>query len=127
MRNEFGKTFGGYTPLKWNSVSNGNYVADHSLSSFIFSLDLKEKFKLKDANNAIRYHTSYGPMFGNSDFYLCDNCHTSNSSYCGFPTAYEGNNKYERNQQAYTAFGGMPSSYHFRVVEYEVFRVVLEE
>jgi len=40
VRTEFGKTIGGYTPLKWNAMTDGNYVPDLHKDSFLFSVDL---------------------------------------------------------------------------------------
>ncbi len=50
--NEFGKKFGGYTPVAWTSDKK-HWVADKSLRSFIFSIDMGEKFKLNLAQFAI--------------------------------------------------------------------------
>jgi hypothetical protein len=52
VHNEFGKKFGGYTPVAWTSDKK-HWVADKSLKSFIFSIDMGEKFKLNLAQFAI--------------------------------------------------------------------------
>jgi hypothetical protein len=52
VRTEFDKVIGGYTPLAWNS-SKKHWAADKSLQSFIFSLDLKERFALNLAQFAV--------------------------------------------------------------------------
>ena len=40
VETEYGKIIGGYTPLPWNS-SKKHWAADKSMTSFIFSLDLR--------------------------------------------------------------------------------------
>lgn len=52
IHNEFGKKIGGYTPVAWTSDKK-QWVSDKSLSSFIFSLDMNEKFNLNLAQFAI--------------------------------------------------------------------------
>ena len=42
VRNEFGKTMGGFTHYPW--ASSGGGVYDSGKKAFIFSLDMKEKF-----------------------------------------------------------------------------------
>ena len=52
IQTEYGKVIGGYTPLAWNS-SKKHWAADKSMKSFIFSVDLREKFNLNLAQFAI--------------------------------------------------------------------------
>lgn len=52
IETEYGKIIGGYTPLAWNS-SKKHWAADKTMTSFIFSIDLKEKFTLNLAQFAI--------------------------------------------------------------------------
>jgi hypothetical protein len=52
IETEYGKVIGGYTPLPWNS-SNKHWAADKSMNSFIFSLDLRERYGLNLAQFAI--------------------------------------------------------------------------
>ena len=126
VRTEFGKTIGGYTPIHWNAVQSGDYAPDPSLASFVFSMDLREVFRLKDANKAIYCHTGYGPIFGGGhDMYISDGCNGNNNSGCSFPHSYDGNGKYEKNQQAWTALTGSTNSNYFKVLEYEVYQVIL--
>lgn len=40
LETEYGKVIGGYTPLAWNS-SKKHWAADKSMTSFIFSIDLR--------------------------------------------------------------------------------------
>ena len=124
MRTEFDKTIGGYTPVCWNVV-NG-YAHDANKASFLFSVDLREVFRLKDANKGILCHTGSGPRFGGGpDMHLADGCNGNYSSGCDFPYSYDGNGKYEKNQQAWTALTGSTNSNYFKVLEYEVYQVIL--
>jgi hypothetical protein len=52
IHNEYGKKFGGYASVAWTSDKK-HWVADKSLSSFIFSIDMAKKFKLNLAQFAI--------------------------------------------------------------------------
>ena len=62
--------FGGFTPLNWNK-GQGETTKDPSNQTFIFSLDLFKKFDIIDKNKiAIKYYSSYGPFFGDSDIRL---------------------------------------------------------
>lgn len=40
LETEYGKVIGGYTPLAWNSTKK-HWAADKSMTSFIFSIDLR--------------------------------------------------------------------------------------
>ena len=52
LETEYSKVLGGYTPVAWNS-NKKHWVADKSMSSFIFSVDMREKFSLNLAQFAI--------------------------------------------------------------------------
>ena len=83
----------------------------------------------KDQNALIYCHGSLGPVFGNGngcDLLISDACHNNRISQTNFPTQYnkEGENQYINNQDSYKLFSGSTSGKDFRVVEYEVFRVV---
>jgi hypothetical protein len=60
------------------------------------------------------------------DLFIADGCNANNNSYADFPYSYnrEGSSKIEKSQQSYTDFCGAPSGHNFRVLEYEVFRVL---
>jgi hypothetical protein len=95
VRTEFGKTIGGFTNHAWNS--SNTYVNDPNSRTFLFSLDLKEKYTPVKYDQLIYPHQSYGPCFGGGhDLCLYDQCHI-NSSYANFPFSYnlEGEKKYD--------------------------------
>jgi hypothetical protein len=43
VENEYGKKLGGYTPLVWNKEKK-NWSVDKEKKTFVFSVDLKEKY-----------------------------------------------------------------------------------
>jgi hypothetical protein len=76
--------------------------------------------------NAIGNNYNYGPIFGGSgDIAIYDKCNQSNGSYTNFPNSYNlASNPYTNNQASYTAFCGATSGYNFKVIEYEVYKVI---
>jgi hypothetical protein len=113
--------FGGYTPLAWSS--RNEWVSDPSLKSFVFTLknlhNLPPRiFKQQRENYAILCNSSYGPVFGNGHtLSVWDQCHTSNSSYSNFGSAYPNDTGIAGNQV-------LAGTQHFTVEEIEVFEVV---
>jgi len=83
----------------------------------VFSLTDKEKYPLK-ANMeqyAIYTNQSYLASFGGGfDFYLCDNCNTTNSSYSNFGHSYDTKGK---------AKEALCGAYNFTLKEIEVYHV----
>jgi hypothetical protein len=63
---------GGYTPLVWNRAKK-NWSPDKEQKTFIFSLDLKEKYKLNLPQFAIANNPDRGPIFGCCDLFISDN------------------------------------------------------
>jgi len=58
--------FGGFTPLNWHQEYKSEY--DNKKMTFVFSLNLMEKFELKTSSrDAIFCGDHYGPTFGNCD------------------------------------------------------------
>lgn len=72
IETEFGKVIGGYTPIAWSSAKK-QWAADKSLKSFIFSLNMREKFNLNLAQFAIANNPDKGPIFGCCDICIVDN------------------------------------------------------
>ncbi len=88
MRTEFGKTIGGFSQYAWDAVSN-SYLNEVGKNSFIFSLDLKEKFVPVGTNNLIYCNTDFGPTFGNGhDLFISDQCDANKDSCAIIATAY---------------------------------------
>lgn len=124
VRTEFGKTIAGFTKYPW--TQNGDYKSDGGRHCWLLSLDLKQKMVPKCDLGLIRGSSECGPVFGGHnghDLYLIDKCHENNGSRSNFPTYYnfEGEPKYENNQESYLAFCGATKDMNFKVEEYEVF------
>ena len=108
-----GKRFGGFTDNAWDQSSNYK----HGSNGFIFSLDDKSIYYNKSNQNEIRCNSGYGPTFGGGhDFYICDKCNTSNSSYDN------SGNTYDTKGKKY-AMAGADS---FFVKDYEVYLLEFE-
>ena len=108
-----GRRFGGFTDAQWDQ--NSSYKTGSN--GFIFSLDNNEIYYNKDNRYNINCNSSYGPMFGGGcDFYICDSCNSSNSSYDNSGHSYETNGKQY-------ALAGNSS---FLVQDYEVFQLELQ-
>ena len=113
------KVFGGYSDQSWTSTSN--YKTSTNL--WIFSLDAKEKYKLKNANSnqGVYCHTSYGPTFGGGhDIYISNNPSSDNSCYSNYGHSYESKGLSYSTTQAQSHLAG---SYNFKVLEIEVFQL----
>ena len=102
-----GYCFGGYTSHFW--PSNNTYGKDEK--SFLFSLDLKSKYKCIKYKSAIWYINSYF-SFGDN-LYIFDNCTKNNKNYLNHPASYEIPKNNELN-------GG---ENNFTVKSYEVYEV----
>ena len=67
-----GKIFGGFTPLSWKN--EGFLIKDLNNQTFIFSLNLKKKYKLVNENSdGIFCFDIFGPNFGGFYFWLKKN------------------------------------------------------
>jgi hypothetical protein len=119
IETEYGKVIGGYTPLAWNS-SKKHWAADKSMTSFIFSIDLREKFNLNLAQFAIACNPDKGPIFGCCDICIVDNSNVEKSN-AEFPISYN-NFKYARNPESSQAFTGHVKG-RFTTKDWEVYQI----
>jgi hypothetical protein len=117
-----GNIFGGFTPVKWESVEGGKFKADDSLKSFVFTLKNPHniparRFALKAEKKeyTIYCHSERGPSFGN-DIYVSDNCNANTGSATFLGRAYT-NDTGLRGQIVFTG------SQYFQVREIEVFAI----
>lgn len=76
------------------------------MKSFIFSLNMKEKFQLNLSQFAIACNPDKGPIFGCCDICVFDNANKEKSN-AEFPISYN-NGKHSRGQNTYIAFTGHP-------------------
>lgn len=73
-----GNRFGGYTsvPLKKNAENESIY----DKNSFVFSIDNKSKYNIKNPSNEVFSNKNYGPYFGSSSAFYIGNKFLSNNS-----------------------------------------------
>ena len=129
VRTEHKRTIAGYTFYRWNEAIN-NYYSNVGKQTYLLQLDIKQKYIPVSDKNLIYCHNGYGPTFGGGhDLYISNNCDTNNSSYCNFPTIYngEGPHRYNNNQISYQAICGATNGKNFIVTDYEVFQVIYDE
>lgn len=128
MKTEFKKIIAGYTPLAWESPVNWKNLADPSQSSFLLSLDLKQKMKLVKPDNAIYCDKNYGPVFGGYgsgwDLAIRDNCLEKSLSCSNFPSNYNSETPYSQSQKSISTFSGAVEGTKFKILEYEVYKVI---
>ena len=108
--------FGGFTSIGFNSQSE--FTVDNK--SFIFSIDKRLIYNVKQNKNAIFCYFNYGPCFcgtGSFNIYIEANkfleldakCHTSKAEYNSFNINYD----YELNN----------SEYEFYIKNMEIFQI----
>lgn len=108
-----GRRFGGFTDAQWDQSSSYKTGSN----GFIFSLDNNEIYYNKNNQYNIYGNSDRGPTFGGGhDFYICDNCNSSNSNYDNSGHSYETNGKKS----------ALAGSYNFLVRDYEVFQLELQ-
>ena len=105
-----GKRFGGYCSIGWKNT-NSNNVKD--INNFIFSLDKKKKYKIKNPDKAIETDSNYFAFgYSTSDFYIHDKCTSSTDNYNNNTGTYETTETYELNGER-----------NFTVSSYEVYQI----
>lgn len=121
VKTSFGKTICGFTPLAWQSSTSPQHLADPSKSSFLLSLDLKQKMTLIQPGTAIYCRMDSGPVFGyGHDLFISDRCDIKDC-ITNFPTSYNYHGEHKPNEKSWQMFTG---ARRFNVLEYEVFKVV---
>lgn len=112
IRNDKGKTFGGFSTVPWES--SGKNCSDDGAR--LFSYDLKQVFGQKDnKDKALKFRNSSGPCFGsNDDLEIMDNCNTNGSNRMDTWKTYD----YEGRTTEQIS-----GSQNFLVVDYAVFQV----
>ena len=104
-----GRRFGGYCSIGWEN-KNGGALKD--INNFIFSLDKKKKYKIKNPDKGIETHSNYFAFGGGSDFYIYNNCTSSTYNYNDNSGTYETIETYELNGEK-----------NFTVSNYEVYQI----
>ena len=84
------KLIGGFTQIPWKRPdSNIDFLDDPSKSSFLFSLDAKEKYEIKEGSIAVCHSVNSGPVFGLNDLEIVENCNTQQNYFSNIGTSYE--------------------------------------
>jgi hypothetical protein len=107
IKNDLNYVFGGYASSAWNS--SGNYINDPN--AFLFSLrragvSYKDKCTVKIPEYALLGETVYGPTFGESDKYICNQSNTTIGSWTKFSHTYNLPDGYTWNGSANDFLGG---------------------
>ena len=140
----FGNVFGGYTSKKWTSTNRHNswgYICDKDAFLFVSrsnnsSFECPQIFKCLLPQQAIWYHTRFGPVFGAGHDILINNACNKETVHL---TDIVCNKKMPMNActqkhrtylyHADTLCGGNDKrgkTYYFSVVEYEVFEITIK-
>jgi hypothetical protein len=90
-----GYIFDGFTPVAWESSTNGTCKPDSTRRSFLFTVKNPRgtegrQFRLTNSAEAIWCHSPYGPIFGSDhDLILYDGCNSSTSNYTSLGRGYQ--------------------------------------
>jgi hypothetical protein len=114
-----GSIFGGFTPVRWRS--RGNWKADPSLKSFLFTLKNPHNFparifalKAEGKDRAIICDSEWGPFF--DGIRVSDNCNANTDSWSYLGLSYA-------NDTEVHGMTILTGSYSFTVKEIEVFEI----
>ncbi len=110
IKNKLGNRFGGYTTQNWNYDQETD---KKDPLSFIFSLDRKKKYHLKNNNYRAIHTKNYIIYFGNADFCLNNNFLTKKSGWC-----FYGGGNFDANLK------DLSDEEYFIVQEFELYQVL---
>ena len=116
IKSEGKRRFGGFTPIPWKS--EGAYIKDPEIKTFVFSLDNKNIYYLKDKESiAVVHYYDCGPCFGDGyDIGIIGNPIKENKLYT-FQNSYD----YKGGNQCLSEYIN-PSN--IKALEYEVFQII---
>ena len=116
IKSEGNRRFGGFTPIPWKS-GWGDYIKDPEKKTFVFSLDNKKIYYLKDIENAVSHDKGSGPCFGRGcDIGIKGNPIKENKLYTN-QISYD----YKGDSNALSEYNGQN---YLKALEYEVFQVI---
>ena len=120
LKNQFGKIIGGYTSSPW---SLGGSIADHSATTFVFSMNLNKRFPInaERCEYALFGYQSYCAVFGGghceATIFIGDHCNSASSFT-------EVHTKDYNIDCTNLEFGGsIDGNYRFSINDYEVYLV----
>lgn len=118
MKTNYNKVIGGFTPLKWDlpKMENHEYIYDKTGKTFLYSVDMEEKYKLMQKDFAICNASQMGPIFGaGSDLEIMDEPNRNKNNYGNIGKSFN--------------YKGTPDDFYgntfFYVVDYECYEVLL--
>ena len=116
IKSEGNRRFGGFTPIPWKS--GGGYIKDPENKTFVFSLDNKKIYYLKDINqDAIYYDNNSGPCFGRGRDIAIDRNPLKENTLYTFQFSFD-----------FKGDSNALSEYKFqnklKALEYEVFQII---
>lgn len=81
---------GGYSSLSWTSPAlKGRFFVDPNNECFLFSVSLRGVYKIKMEKYHICCNQNYGPIFGNYDLLIPNNCDVARSGNNEIGTIYD--------------------------------------
>ena len=105
-----GNIFGGFTDVSWDSESD----AKEGSNGFIFSLNNWEIYYNINLKFNIRCLKEYGPIFGNFDLSISDNCNKNKSYISSYAYDFHGKNNF------------LEENKFFYIKDYEIYQLELE-
>ena len=117
IKSEGQRRFGGFTPIPWKS--EGGYMKDRNMITFVFSLDNKKVYNLLNPDCAAVYHDkNSGPCFGDGrDIAIDGNPIIENKLY-----TYQNSYDYKGDSHSLSECDFEPKG---KVLDYEVFQIIL--
>ena len=122
IKSEGNRRFGGFTPIPWKS--SGEYIKDEEKQTFVFSLDNKKIYNLKDidyGNNAVYHYENYGPCFGLSDIEILGNPIKEYKLH-SIPHSFD----YKGDKHPLSESNSSDNYGKIKALEYEVFQVLFD-
>ena len=116
IKSEGNRRFGGFTPIPWKSGGD-NLIKAPENKTFVFSLDNKKIYYLKDFYNAIYHNKNLGPCFGfGHDIGIIGNPLKEKALY-----TYQCSYDYKGDSNALSEY---ESPNKLKALEYEVFQII---
>ena len=116
IKSEGHRRFGGFTPIPWKS--DGGIIKDPEMKTFVFSLDNKKIYYLKNKETiAVYHHCQNGPCFGyGNDIGIVGNPIKENKLFtCQCSFNYKGGNQ---------PLSEYVSPSRLNAIDYEVFQII---
>ena len=110
VKTDKGFRFGGYTSTSWNNIED--FQKDST--AFIFSLNKKQKYNIKNEDETIYGGNNHCHIFGRNEIFIKNNCKTK-GGICSNPHNYN-----------FSFAGELSGGEKFNVMDYEVFSLINE-